>query len=243
MDDNRFFYQSGLIAIGIYASFLLTLIIYFSYTNKKDKVYSFRQDTFFEISMKKFDKSKDVKKSKIHKYYVKKNHKILKKNGSLTHKRGLNLNSLFKNVKDDSFDGKLDDYKLTTSKSSKISRKYGQKNQTISQKINSIEKSLEKLKLTSFHTKYMLYNEYYSKISRLLTIEFNKQVVIKGNNKSIVIVSIDKFGNFTYIINKYSKDSFFNLKLQEFLDYMLTKTFPVYKKQNTIIKVIFKTED
>jgi hypothetical protein len=242
--DNRFFYQSGLIAFGVYFSFLITLIVYFGYTKNKDKVYSFRQDTSFEISIDILQKNENLKISKQKKdNFLKNETKILKENGSLTHKRGVDINSLFKNIKDDTFEGKLEDYMLNTSKSSKISRKYGQKNQTITEQLSNIEKALEKIKLPSYKTKNIIYNKYYSKISKLLTIEFNRQVLVKGIHKAIVLVTIDAKGHFTYLIDEYSDNNFFNIKLEEFLEEVSTRMFPIYEKGKTIIKVIFKTED
>lgn len=243
--DNRFFYQSGLTSLGVYFSFLLFLAIYFNYNKDTSESYSFRQDTFFEISL--LDLKVKQKKTNIEKQKMKiKNSdvkKIIKEDGSLTHKRGVNFNTLFDNIDDKTNKEKLTDYEIKTSKTDQISRKYGQKANNKSEALNNIDKSLKQIKLPVSYSSNALYNKYYSKISKLLTIEFNRQVYIKGSYRSVVLVVIDAEGKFSYSIDRKSPNDFFNLKLEEFLNNVSKRVFPIYENGQTTIKVVFKIKE
>ncbi|VAY88405.1 TonB-like; putative TolA function [hydrothermal vent metagenome] len=242
--DNKFFYQSGLISLGLYLSFLLFLVIYFNSNKDKSKSYSFRQETFFEISLSNIPSMKNKINMERKKTQINLNgdKKVIKENGSLTNKRGVNFNTLFSNIKEETSE-KLKKYKLETSKASEVSRKYGQKKLNIAQALININKSLEQIKLPTSYSANTAYNEYYSKISKLLTVEFNRQITIKGSYEATVLITIDDKGLFSYIIKKKSSNDFFNSKLEVFLSQISTKVFPPYKNGSTVIKVIFKIEE
>ena len=240
--DKKLFYQSAILSVGIYIAFMLILMITFLQSIKKVKSYSFRQETFFEISLTDaFEDSAPTNKK--NKNISKKEDKILKETGSLTNKQGADFESLFKNIKDKKSAKKLEEFELETSKKSSVSRKYGQENAKSSSKINQISKQLDQIKASAIPSNNNEYNKYYSKISRLLTIKFNEQINIRGAFEASVVFNINPIGGFSYKIERLSSNDFFNKKLREFLMSLQTQRFPIYPKGRTVIKVIFKTQD
>ena len=239
--DNKLFYQTGLWSFGIYYFFIIFLVFVFYNPVTKENKFSFRQETFFEISLVAPSTSKDVKQSKKDTAKSSKTKTTsTKKEGSSTHKRGLNLSSLFNNVSDEVATQK---YELSSTKSTDISRKQGEQRKQASSTLSSIEKSLEQVRIPASYSASASYNEYYSKINKLITEEFNKNINIKGAFASIVMVTIDSNGVFRYKVAKSSHNGIFDARLEEFLQAMSQQPFPPYKEGKTSIRVIFKTEE
>jgi hypothetical protein len=164
--------------------------------------------------------------------------------GSITNKHGANYKSLFSNIKDYKSLKKTYKFVLHTDKVKNISRKKGKILNTINGKINSISKSLKKLNIsTKNYSKDNLYNEYFSKISNILTKSFNEALFIKGKFKAVVLVTINSNGILDYSIYKKSLNGLFNSELIKFLENMRHRTFPVYKNDTVILKIIFEIKD
>ena len=239
--DNKLFYQTGIYSFGVYFFSLIFLIVVFYKPATKENKFSFRQETLFEVSLVTPSTSKDVKQNKKNTTKSSKSKTTSsKKEGSSTHKRGLNLSSLFSNVTGEVVTEK---YELSSTKSTDISRKQGEQRKQISSTLSSIEKNLEQVKIPASYSSSASYNEYYSKINKLITEEFNKNINIKGAFESIVMVTIDSNGVFKYKVGKPSYNDLFDARLEEFLQAMSQKPFPPYKKGKTTIRVIFKTEE
>lgn len=70
------------------------------------------------------------------------------------------------------------------------------------------------------------YNEYIGQITRILTAKWN-QYKAGSNDKAVVLISIDKNGNFSYDIKSLSGNSEFNDKVRNFLQDMTLEKFPI----------------
>ena len=70
------------------------------------------------------------------------------------------------------------------------------------------------------------YNEYIGQITRILTAKWN-QYKAGSNDKAVVLISIEKNGNFSYDIKSLSGNSEFNDKVRNFLQDMTLEKFPI----------------
>ena len=70
------------------------------------------------------------------------------------------------------------------------------------------------------------YNEYIRQITRILTAKWN-QYKAGSNDKAVVLISIEKNGNFSYDIKSLSGNSEFNDKVRNFLQDMTLEKFPI----------------
>ena len=86
-----------------------------------------------------------------------------------------------------------------------------------------------------------IYNEFSGKISDILDSNWQETIDTVSGNIAVVIVSVDKFGNFSYKIETLSYNDAFNAKLRDFLEEMRDKEFPPFENGEIFnIKVVFK---
>lgn len=110
-------------------------------------------------------------------------------------------------------------------------------------KANNITKALEfeqqeNLIITQ---KDGVFDEFRGKISDLLDTNWQETIDTVSGNEAIVIVSIDKLGNFSYIIETLSYNDSFNAKLRDFLEEMKDVEFPPFKDGEVFsMKAVFK---
>ncbi len=86
-----------------------------------------------------------------------------------------------------------------------------------------------------------IYDEFRGKISDILDSNWQETIDTVSGNIAEVIVSVDKFGNFSYKIETLSYNDAFNAKLRDFLEEMRDKEFPPFNNGEIFnMKVAFK---
>ncbi len=240
--DKDLFFLSGFLSFFIYFLFLF-LILNTSQKKKNVDSYGFKQKTIYEIELfedTKFNKVKSQKDIKEHKSksLIK---KTFKKDGTTSKVDGAKFKSLFAKASKSS--KKVSSKYGQTKNRDLASRKYGQgriKEQNINDLFNDVKK------MNSTNNSLKKYDEYYSKIVRIMTNEWNSYIKMKGNHQGVVLVNIDRNGILSsYKIKKLSSNQKFNVSLKYFLKYLSQKKFPVSldgsnKKE---IEVIFKIKE
>lgn len=150
------------------------------------------------------------------------------------------LKSLFKNVKVDKLPEK------TQQKVKKVRKKIVKKEieeVVKEEKAKKIAKTLEfeKQENLIITQKDGVYDEFRGKISDILDSHWQETVDTVSGNTAEVIVSIDKFGNFSYKIETLSYNDVFNAKLRDFLEAMKDIKFPLFEDGEVFsMKAIFK---
>ena len=86
-----------------------------------------------------------------------------------------------------------------------------------------------------------VYDEFRGKITDILDSNWQETIDTISGNIAEVIISVDKFGNFSYKIETLSYNDTFNAKLRDFLEEMCDKEFPPFENGEIFnIKVVFK---
>ena len=86
-----------------------------------------------------------------------------------------------------------------------------------------------------------VYDEFRGKIADILDSYWQETIDTVSGNKAIVIISIDKLGNFSYKIEDLSYNDVFDAKLRDFLEKMRDIKFPPFQDGEIFnMKVIFK---
>ncbi len=86
-----------------------------------------------------------------------------------------------------------------------------------------------------------IYDEFKGKISDILDSHWQETIDTVSGNVAKVIISVDKFGSFSYKIETLSYNDTFNAKLRNFLEEMSEEKFPAYKDGEIFrMKVDFK---
>jgi len=236
--ENLFIF-SGFIAFSIYLVFLFIISAIFE---KKAKVinYGFKHKTTYEIAFIDnipINLSKNLSKNKKSNSL---NSKLnSKKSGTLLKVRKIDFKSLFSKISKES--KKVQDNFLK-SKGQNIAKRTKGKGSTSKRHLNKIfDKIQQNYSLSKTSTNY---DEYYSKISEIITKEWNSYAKLKGSYKSIVLISINRIGVLSYKIKQVSISSDFNDLLESFLFLQSQKSFPPYlKKRHTNIKLIFEIKE
>ena len=253
MDENRYFYLGGVVSISFYCLIIGSILFYFYHEKFSPKSYSYHKKDALEITIvekkdepKKIENKKNPKKE-LQKPKPKKDEKKETKNDlpSRDKKESENLKSLFSTVKTDDYK-KIAEEKLVSHKAKASRLKKQIKNKTSKEK-KKVLKLIENLKLshnvTGRSSKKGEYNEYIGKIQEIIDLKWQETPQTIPGNKADVLIKIDKYGRFSYKIEKLSYNNAFNSKLKEFLENLKYNKFPPYKKGRYIeIKIEFKDE-
>ncbi|OCL83636.1 hypothetical protein AAW29_00686 [Arcobacter porcinus] len=246
MKNSNNFYLSGLIAFFTY--FILLLLFSFYVISPQTKLYSFKDDSF-EIELQVFEnkpkekesvKPKEEKIVKIEKK-IEEPIKEESKEASNSNKK-VDVKSLFANFKDNSKELSKEDIKnINRSIDPKRFKSKFEKEQRESIAFDRVFENNKTTTSLSNSENNNSDDEYLKEVNSLLS----KWIPISGNKelKSLVIVSIDSLGNFSYTVSRKSGNEIFDLALDDFLKKQLTIKYPIPKKNSIKIEVEFKQKD
>ncbi len=237
------FCLSGIISVFIYSIIIITIIWRITLAEKTPKTYSAYKETTFEVSL--LELKKEEKTIKIpQKIVEKKIEKIPEKQeaASKTANVGIGVNDLFRQVESN----KPTKQTKPSSKDDVIARKKQAKESSQRKELNNeldkILANLDTKKTLSFSTPKGEYDAFYAKVQEILAENWNP-ISTTIEHTSLVQITIDSMGNFSYFIQKKSGDIEFDSALQEFLDIMRRQEFPRFQGgSKTTIMVTFKTE-
>ncbi len=249
MAERKYFILGGFVAFFLYFS-ILAFIVYRFYEQKlHPKNYSYHKKDFLEITIveKKKEplsalKKEDVKKRE--KREVKKEKKETKKE-SRDKKESVNLKSLFSTVKTEDYKKIAEEKRVShKAKASRLKKQISKENSKKKKKILKLIKNLKlSNKISGKISKKGEYNEYIGKIQEIIDLKWQQTPQTLPGNKAIALIKIDKYGRFSYKIEKLSYNNAFNVKLKEFLESLKYTKFPPYKKGRYIeIRIEFKDE-
>jgi protein TonB len=250
VNHNKLFLFSGFIAISFYLSLLIVLAYFLMHKDEVIPVFSTPEETHYTIELEEIVKKREdkivIKDVKQPKPKVEEK-KVLKKEGSLSVKEKTSFKSLFKDL-DPKLEKTTKNTEVQTKQRTEVaSRKYGQKiaNKQTSKSTSEIMKQLKDIdKVSIVDKKDGLYDEYISKIEKILIRKYNRAIRIDGEYRAEVLVKIDNMGNMSYKIVKLSPDNNYNTQLNIFLDQLRLEKFPPYTGGiEIVIKTNFKVED
>lgn len=245
MFRKDYFLISGVISIFLYLSFFIFLFIYLKDHNVK-KYDASKKVTVLELEVIEPNKEKSEKKQ-IQKVEVKNNQKndIVEKSTSTSQKQRSDLKSLFANVNVKSTQVKEEET-TDVKKSSVLSRfksKFEREKKSQNVDVSNLLQKVQTNSNLAIATTSNNFDEYYSKIYDIISSRWNPLKIANGLS-SVVIITIDSQGNFSYKIITRSGDDRFDASLEEFLDSQTTQAYPPYEKgNNTDIEFTFKTKE
>ena len=110
------------------------------------------------------------------------------------------------------------------------------------QSINDLFKEVKKINSVNSNS-LNKYDEYYSKIDKIISNAWNNYISINGNYSLKVIINIDTSGNISsYRIVKESSNEKLNLILRDFLVHISKKQFPTFTTSREI-EINFKIKE
>jgi len=253
MGENRYFFLGGIVSISLYSLIIGTILFYFYHERVSPKTYSYHKKDILEITIvEKREKPKQEEPKKLpvqelQKEVEKKEEEKKPKDDSPSRDKveKENLKSLFSTVKTDDYK-KIAEEKLVShkAKASRLKKQIKEKSSKKKKKILKLIKNLElSHNVTGRSSKKGEYNEYIGKIQEIIDLKWQETAQTLPGNKANVLIKIDKYGRFSYKIEKLSYNNAFNNKLKEFLENLKYNKFPPYKKGRYIeIKIQFKDE-
>ena len=245
--DRKYFLLGGFVAFSLYFS-ILTLIFYKFYEEKlHPKKYSYHKKDFLEITIVEKKEPKKVFKANIskEKEIQKPKKEPLQKKESRDKRENINLKSLFSTVKTEDYKKIAEEKRVShKTKASRLKKQITKENLKKKKKILKLIKELKlSNKIGAKVSKRGEYNEYIGKIQEIIDLKWQQTPQTFPGNKAIALIKIDKYGRFSYKIEKLSYNNAFNIKLKEFLESLKYIKFPPYKKGRYIeIKIEFKDE-
>ncbi len=233
---------------------LLGFVVFYFYEERlKPKSYSYHKKDFLEITIAERKEEKKPKKIQSHEKEKtikqeppkKEPDKKEKPKESRDKVERRSLKSLFSTVKTEDYKKIMEEKRV--SHKTRASRLKKEINKNSSAKKKRILKLIKGLKLSenkgarSF--KKGEYDEYIGKIQEIIDLKWQQTPQTLPGNKAYVLIKIDKYGRFSYKIEKLSYNNAFNAKLKEFLESLKYTRFPPYRKGRYIeIKIEFKDE-
>lgn len=240
VEKEGLFLFSGIASFSIYFAFLV--LISFTFHKQKEAVsYGSQKKTSYEVQFiekKRFTLSKSKKNKKKNKSesLLK---KTLKKDGTTSKKEGVNIKSLFSKLSKKSKE--VSKKYISSKNKDSASRKYGQ-GKMQEQSINDLFKEVKKINSVNSNS-LNKYDEYYSKIDKIISNAWNNYISINGNYSLKVIINIDTSGNISsYRIIKESSNEKLNLILRDFLVHISKKQFPTFTTSREI-EINFKIKE
>ena len=221
-----------LIASVFYLAVLIFVGFYLQETIRKNIKYTATKNVVLDITLveKKSKPKRDVrKKIKKHAKKIKKiaSKPVQKKHKSTSTKK-ISLQGLFKKVN-------IKNIKEPTVKRSEPKRRKiisAQKQQEKNITKNDAKKIVKSLnfenKKNIISSKDGVYDKFKGKITQILDENWQNTIDTISGNSATVTVIIDKFGTFSYKIEKLSYNDDFNSKLRDFLEVMKDKEFPPF---------------
>lgn len=242
--NNKNFFLSGAIALGIYLFCMALFLLYIS-SPKAQKFDALSKNTVLELEVLILDKSKLAKKNKTVKKDTKKSKEIVKKTKAITTKTTSSVKSLFANVKTNTkevIEKEVVNVKKTIV-TSRFKAKFEKQKKTDNVRVSKLldsEQTRSKVK-TSSDSKNKS-DEYFSKIYELLTQRWAPALFVDKLSAEVLIM-ITQDGNFTFTFRNRSTNENFNNKLEEFLNEQKLLTFPKHNKGRVMqLEVKFTTE-
>ncbi len=245
--DRKYFLLGGFVAFSLYFS-ILTLIFYKFYEEKlHPKNYSYHKKDFLEITIVEEKQPKKIFKANIskEKEIQKPKKELLQKKESRDKKENINLKSLFSTVRTEDYKKIAEEKRVSyKTRASRLKKQITKENLKKTKKILKLIKELKlSNKIGAKASKRGEYNEYIGKIQEIIDLKWQQTPQTFPGNKAIALIKIDKYGRFSYKIEKLSYNNTFNIKLKEFLESLKYSKFPPYKKGRYIeIKIEFKDE-
>ncbi len=251
--SNKYFFIGGVVSFSLYFLLLGFIVYYFYEEHLKPKSYSYHKKDFLEITIaerKKEEKPKETPKSPKKEEIVKKEppKKVEEKKENKDSRDKVekeSLKSLFSTVKAKDYKKVMEEKRV--SHKARASRLKKEINKNYSAKKKQVLKLIKGLKLsknTAGHSsKKGEYDEYIGKVQEIIDIKWQQTPQTLPGNKAYVLIKIDKYGRFSYKIEKLSYNNSFNSKLKEFLESLKYTRFPPYRKGRYIeIRIEFKDE-
>ncbi len=252
MAKKTYFLLGGVVSFSLY--FAILAVIFFKFYEEKihPKNYSYHKKDFLEITIVERKKEppktvlkKEVSKKEQPKKETKKKEPPKEKKESRDKRERVSLKSLFSTVRTEDYKKVAEEKRVShKTKASRLKKQISKEN---SNKKKKILKLIENLKLSNKtsgkFSKKGEYNEYIGKIQEIIDLKWQQTPQTLPGNKAEVLIKIDKYGRFSYKIEKLSYNNAFNAKLKEFLESLRYTKFPPYKKGKYIeIKIEFKDE-
>ena len=242
MQKTSSFLLSGILSISFYI--LICILVIYYVASPKAKTYTIKSEATvleLDVIIEKSDKKRVEKKvDKI----VEKKQEVIKETSSSAEKKP-DLKSLFGKVKIK--EAKVVEKEVNNVKKSSDPKIYKAKFEKEKKSTNLKVDSLLKDTRTTTNTtsksssKKGETDEYYSKVRALLDRFI--PTTREENLKSVVLVIINRKGEFDYKIVSYSNNTNFDESLKAFLDEQKSIIYPIPKKNKTVkINVDFKSE-
>ena len=240
--DKDLFFLSGFLSFFLYFFFIF-LILNTAQKKKNTNSYGFKQKTIYEIELVENNKFNKIKSKRVVDKHKSKSiiKKTFKKDGTTSKVDGAKLKSLFAKAAKSS--KKVSEDYVKSKNKDLASRKYGQ-GRVKEQSINDLFNDVQKINITN--NSLNKYDEYYSKVVRIMTNEWNSYIKMRGNHQAEVLRKIANSGILSfYKIKKLSSNLKFNTSLKYFLKYLAQKQFPISLdgKNRNEIEVIFKIKE
>ena len=251
--SSRYFFIGGVVSLSLYFLLLGFVVYYFYEEHLKPKSYSYHKKDFLEITIAERKEEKKPKKIQSHekketiKQEPPKKEPVKKEEpkDSRDKVERRSLKSLFSTVKAKDYKKVMEEKRV--SHKARASRLKKEINKNSLAKKNKVLKMIKGLKLSknsaSVSSKKGEYNEYIGKVQEIIDLKWQQTPQTLPGNKAYVLIKIDKYGRFSYKIEKLSYNNAFNSKLREFLESLKYTRFPPYRKGKYIeIRIEFKDE-
>ncbi|WP_200762432.1 TonB C-terminal domain-containing protein [Nitrosophilus alvini] len=254
MDKKKIFLISGFLSFAVYIATLTIMVLFFIKKEENLKKYSMQKKKSIEVTLLTPEKKKQLPKKAIpappkpkKKAEIKKEKPKPKpkKRGSRSPKREVDISKLFSTV---------DTKKIKKIKKTEPQRKKSEPPSRFKGKSAKPEKKAEELlkrleikdiqrsaAAKSIQSVEGENDPYYAKIYEILYKYWYPSEESAGNKAKVKII-IDEYGNLDYDVLLYSNSEQFNKELNEYLEFMKTKKFPVPKEGRKEIVVYFEAK-
>lgn len=246
MVDRKYFYTSAFISVSLYVCMVLLLILYLKEHNVK-KIDAISKNTVLQLDVileepvveeQKINIKSGIKNEKIAK-------EVVKKTTSSSLKQKTDLKSLFADVKTSA--KKVTKKQVSTVKKSTISSRFKSKFEkekkvkdvVVSELVNNQSSNVKKAVLSESQNET---DPYFSKIYQMLSSRWTP-TIFSDNLKSVVTITIQNNGIFSFKFIQYSQNSNFNTQLENFLNQESLKRYPVNPNgKTTQIEITFQSK-
>ncbi|NWF65991.1 MAG: TonB C-terminal domain-containing protein [Campylobacterales bacterium] len=256
MDKQTSFYMGGFISIFAYFSTIGLLFLKLTLFDKEPQIFFATNETVFQVNVIEEDSKEENIKENAQKS-VKIEQKIEEKvekdtvveAGSTSNKQTADIKSLFSTI-ETKVSPKIEKEDVTNKQTESVASRLKSQNKINSeldkeQKLasNVVDNMSLSKPVTLSATGQAIQHPYYSKVQEMIAKGWRPYSNVK-KNEALVLVIIDKYGNFKYSIKRTSDDDSFNSALISYLEALVNKQFPPYDQgEKTVIEVYFKTQE
>ncbi len=238
MDNQRYFYISGIISLTLFALFL-SIFIMMLFQVKDIKSYGLKKENYISVSIT-LENSKSVKKT-----FQSSSPTIV--SSKIKTSKNIDVNNLFSDVWTQKISHKIVKRKVNSKRINEIQKQIKLKENN---KVQSIEKSFEKLhqiaedssKSNAPSTANEV-NEYLAKIQSIVYQHFRVPANSEGNSVKTVI-ELDPFGKMIdFRVLNYSSNEALNSEVDKIKERLQNVVFPLnpeHKSSKTIVILISK---